>query len=214
VTKVHVDDSTKALLALLVPLLTTVALGVALVVAFGQSSGAPASKPVAASPPSLPALSGGATPDSRRLCARERLPTSFPPGSGIVTISPDPTSVTALWLPGRDPSDCRAAITRGRRALAVELAAALNGEPAVGTGIYGCPLDNGSSVVLYFGFGEGRAAQAVSVALSGCRFISDPGHKSRWWLHPGRTPLTFGQILATLAPSPWRSSIRAALQAS
>jgi hypothetical protein len=132
----------------------------------------------------------------------------------VVTISPDSTSVTALWLPGLDASDCRGTTTRGARALAVELAAALDGEPAVGTGIYACPLDNGSSVVLYFGYGTRRASEAVTVALSGCRFISDPGRKSRWWLRPERTPLSFGQILATLAPNPWRSNILAALRAS
>jgi hypothetical protein len=214
-TKVHVHDPTKALLAVVVPLLSAAVLGVALIVAFAQSSGAPPYKPAAVSPPSLPALSSGAAPGTNHLCApRERLPTSLPPGSGVVTISPDSTSVTALWLPGLDPSDCQAAITRGGRALAVELAAALDGEPAVGTGIYACPLDNGSSVVLYFGYGEGRASEAVSVALSGCRFISDPGRKSRWWLKPGRAPLNFGQLLARLAPNPWRSNILTALQAS
>jgi hypothetical protein len=211
---VHVPDSTKALLAVVVPLLTAIALGVALVVAFGRSSGAPPYKPVADTPPSLPTVNGGTAPETGHFCApRERLPTSLPPRSGVVTISPNPTSVTALWLPGLDPSDCRAVITRGGSALAVELATALDDEPAVGTGIYACPLDDGSSVALYFGYDEGRSSQFVTVALSGCRFVSDPGRKPRWWLKPGPTPLSFGKILATLAPNPWRMKILAALRA-
>jgi hypothetical protein len=84
----------------------------------------------------------------------------------------------------------------------------------VAAGIYMCPLDDGSSVALYFGYRGGQASEVVTVALSGCRFISDPGRTSRWWLEPGRVGSKFGQLLATLAPAPWRSVILAALQAS
>ena len=81
-------------------------------------------------------------------------------------------------------------------------------------GRYMCPLDDGSSVALSFGYGEGHASEVVTVALSGCLFISDPGRTSRWWLKPGRVGSKFGQLLATLAPAPWHSVILAAIQAS
>ena len=76
-----------------------------------------------------------------------------------------------------------------------------------------CPMDNGSAVVLYFGSGEGHPLEVVTVALSGCLFISDPGRESRWWLKPGMRS-NLGEVLVSLAPSPWRSSILASLRAS
>jgi hypothetical protein len=213
---VTVPDSTKALLAVVVPFLTALALGVALILAFRQNSGgAPASKPAAVAPPSVPAVSAAATPVASHLCSPRQLSaTSFPPGSGIITVTPDPTSVTAIWSRGLDAGACLDEITRGGRVLSAELAAALDDEPAVGKGIYACPLDNGSSVVMYFGYGKGHPLELVTAALSGCRFISDPGLESRWWLKPGSARSSFGQILATLAPSPWHASILAALRAS
>jgi hypothetical protein len=93
--------------------------------------------------------------------------------------------VIALLASGLDPSDCRDAITRAGQALAAKLATALDDEQAVGREIYICPLDNGSSAVLYFGYGKGHAVELVTVSLSGCRFISDPDRESRWWLRPG-----------------------------
>ncbi|HEY5271889.1 MAG TPA: hypothetical protein VIJ34_01510 [Acidimicrobiales bacterium] len=98
--------------------------------------------------------------------------------------------------------------------LSAELATAIDEEPAVAPGIHMCPLDDGSSVALYFGNRQEHASEVVTVTLSGCRFISDPGRTSRWWLLPGRVASRFAQLLATLAPAPWRSVILAALQAS
>jgi hypothetical protein len=215
-SKVPVPDSTKALLVVVVPLLTAIAIGVALIVAFGRDSGdAAAYGRGPGSPPTVPTLGAGPTPAASHLCLpRQRSATSLPPGSGAVSVTPDPTSVTAIWSPRLDPRDCRDAITSGSRTLAAELAAALNDEPLVASGIYHCPMDDGSSVVLYFGYGEGHATEIVTVALSGCRFISDPGRKSRWWIKPETMRPNFAQVLATIAPSPWRASILAALQAS
>jgi hypothetical protein len=212
---VTIADSTKALLAVVVPFLTTLALGVALILAFGQESGgAPASKPAAISPPSVPAVSAVATPVASHLCGPRQLSaSSIPPGSGLITVTPDPASLIAIWSPGLDAGACLDEITRGGRVLSAELAATLDDEPAIGKGIYACPLENGSSVVMYFGYGKGHPLEFVTVALSGCRFISDPGLESRWWLQPGSARSSFGQILATLAPSPWHASILAALRA-
>jgi hypothetical protein len=72
-------------------------------------------------------------------------------------------------------------------------------------------MPNGQSVVLYFGYSGAHPFEVVTVALSGCLFISDPGRESRWWLKPGMRS-NFGQILARLAPSPWRSNILTSLQ--
>jgi hypothetical protein len=97
--------------------------------------------------------------------------------------------------------------------LAAKLATALNDEPLVGAGIYHCPMDDLSSVVLYLGYGGSHAMEIVTVALSGCRFISDPGRRSRWWIKPERIRPSFAQLLAAFAPRPWHTSILAALQA-
>jgi hypothetical protein len=214
--KVPVPDSTKALLVIAVPLLTAIAIGAALIVAFGQNSGDDAAYGRGPSSPStVPTLGVGPAPAASHPCSpRQRSAASLPPGSGAVTVTPDPTSLTAIWIPGLDPNDCRKAITRGGRALSAALASALNDEPVVPAGIYHCPMDDGSSVLLYFGYGGDHATEIVTVALSGCRFISDPDRKSRWWIKPESPRPSFAQLLETIAPSPWHASILAALQTS
>jgi hypothetical protein len=217
-SKVPIPDSTKALLVVVVPLLSAIAIGVALIVAFGEDSGGAASSMLRpSSPPTLPISGVGpatTTATGQPCSPRQPSATSLPPGPGAVTVTPDPTSLTAIWIPGLDPNNCRDATTRGARAFAVALATALNSEPRVAAGIYHCPMDDGSSVVLYFGYSEGHAMETVTVALSGCRFISDPGRTSRWWIKPASARPSFAQLLATIAPSPWHANILAALQSS
>ncbi|HEY5274733.1 MAG TPA: hypothetical protein VIJ34_16095 [Acidimicrobiales bacterium] len=99
-----VPDSTKALLALVVPLAAALALGAALLVSFGGTSGG---APVYGRVPAPRPVGAGPSPSPSPGCAEGQHPTApSHPGSELVTVGPEPTSVTALWLPGLNWLSC------------------------------------------------------------------------------------------------------------
>jgi hypothetical protein len=96
---VTIRDSTKTPLVVAVPLIATLALGLGLIVAFGRNSGGAPVSTTAVPPALVPAVSIAAPPSASHICApRQRSATSFPALSGVVAVTPYPTSVTALWL--------------------------------------------------------------------------------------------------------------------
>ncbi len=111
-------------------------------------------------------------------------------GLFLVSVDPDPLSVTAVWWPTMNDHACRVVSTSGDRAEATALAADIRAAPPFPAGRYNCPDDTGGEVDLYFSFAGGRWEE-VRVHPTGCRAFFDPGRKPRQ---------AVGTHLATLAP--------------
>ncbi len=109
-------------------------------------------------------------------------------------------SVTAQWWPTMNDGNCQVLVTHGDTTMAAALVRDVRQAPAIGPGVYHCPMDVGGAVDLFFGYGQGRW-ERVRVYPTGCGRITAPA----------RTPrrAVFGDDLAALAPpGPWRQVLR------
>jgi hypothetical protein len=195
----------KPILALVIPFLVALALGISLILAFGL---APNFSALYGTIPSTPEAMLRVTTSSGTVCGPKNHTTPPVTDLGLVGVSAAPTAVTTEWIPGLDSASCRAVISHGGQAIASALANAIDDEPTVAPGSYMCPEDTGTSVALYFKYGDAPLAETVEVNLEGCPWIGDPERGSRWWLGP-KTDSSFGPAMATLAPSSWRSYVQA-----
>src|ERR1700761_4274482 len=96
----------KAILALVIPACSALALGVALILAFGLGSSflpVNAFVPNSPQPTSEIAGSGGAS----AICSPGKSTTEDAFGSGLVGITAAPVAVTAEWSPGENSTRCR-----------------------------------------------------------------------------------------------------------
>lgn len=116
----------------------------------------------------------------------------------LMWVDPNPTSVTAIWLPGLNSTDCHAQRTVSDATLAGQVATAIEHAKAFPTGALPCPFDDNTSVRLYFGYSSGSDGYA-DVSLSGCRPVSAPDRASRW----GDTQID--TALSPAAPPAWQS---------
>lgn len=102
-------------------------------------------------------------------------------GAPVVTVDPRPTSVTAVWYPGRNaPAQaCVPPVTRAFAELATRIAAHINSAPTYPPGVYHCPADVARGAILYFTYAHQTRLQTVTVALTGCGSFMAPGRTSR-----------------------------------
>lgn len=89
-----------------------------------------------------------------------------------------PTAVEAVWVPGLNQSACRTQITTGNPTQADRLARAIDAAPRFPQGSFGCPNDDGSGVILYFGYTK-QPAEMATISLSGCRSVQAPARRPR-----------------------------------
>ena len=190
----------KPLLALVIPFIAAFALGIPLILLFGLSPDyLPLYGAIPSTPEAMVRVNNG--------CGPEHYATPPAIDLGLVGVSPSPTAVTAEWIPGGDSKSCRAILTQGGPVIASTLATAIDNDPVVAPGTYMCPVDTGTSVTLYFSYGNVHIGETVDVSLEGCPWIGDPERGSRWWLFTAHTESSFGPAIATLAPTTWRSYI-------
>lgn len=158
---------------------------------------------VVAGPPGLPTLTASLRTDgSGTFClgADDGWDKTSAPAFFWVGVDRDPQSVTAVWWPMLEVSDCRVLVTDGDRTTAEALAAAIRTAPAWPRGVLHCPADFGGLVDLYFAYPGGRW-ERVQVRLTGCSMLSGPGRQSR------RAQL--GAAFAALAPpGEWSRRLR------
>ncbi len=129
--------------------------------------------------------------------------TSAHTGTTPFSVPAHPDGVDVVWLPGLDDKSCKAVLTRGTVHVASALASDINGAPVVPAGrLVNCPMDDGTSARLYFTYRHG-ATERVDADLSGCSYMTVPGHAGRSSSAPFRRDLT------TLAPSAWRAYVSA-----
>jgi hypothetical protein len=194
----------KPILALVVPFLLALALGISLILAFGL---APSFSPRYGAIPSSAEAMVRANTSSGTACGSKYHMTPPETDLGLVGVSPSPAAVTAEWIPGLDSRSCRAILTQGGQVIASALATAIDNDPMVTPGTYMCPNDTGTSVTLYFNYGNVRQGEIVDVDLEGCPWIGDPERGGRWWLIRPKAESSFGANLARLAPTGWRSYV-------
>jgi hypothetical protein len=124
---------------------------------------------------------------------------SSPPGTTSPSVLAHPAAVAVVWLPGLNSRACTAVLTRGNAHMASTLASDIEGARVVpNADTYTCPDDDGTGARLYFTYAHG-ATQRIDADLSGCSWITAPGHGTR-----ASTP-KFRQDMSTLAPLPWRA---------
>jgi hypothetical protein len=196
----------KPILALVVPFLVALALGISLILAFGL---APSFSPLYGAIPRTPEAMVRVNTSAGTACGPKDHSTPPATDPGLVGVSPSPTAVTAEWIPSMDSASCRAILTQGGQVIASALATAIDNDPTVAPGSYMCPNDTGTSVTLYFNYGNVRQGEIVDVDLEGCPWIGDPERGGRWWLDNPKVDSSFGPSLATLAPPGWRSYVEA-----
>jgi len=154
---------------------------VLVVVAVSGSPDGADSQPVAnARIPSLPMSRVVPVRGGGRVCGYDSpASTSSARGQGLVTVDPNPTLVTAVWLPGMNDRTCHVLVTHGDRRLARRIARDIDTSPAMKDGVYSCPLDSGAEVKLYFGFTRRRAVEEADLTPGGCVTIGAPGRGVR-----------------------------------
>jgi hypothetical protein len=122
------------------------------------------------------------------------------PGTAALVVTPHPTGLKILWLPGLNSTACAIAMTRAGETTAAALARAITHAPAVSSGVaISCPNDDGSRAMMSFTYARHRAATRLVVDLDGCGFISQSGKEQR------RTTTAVRAKLAALAPCGWRT---------
>lgn len=104
--------------------------------------------------------------------------TSEQPQHGRVTVAADPSSATALWLPGLNSTQCASASTPISRADARRLAEDIRSAPPVPPGIRHCPADDAATVSIRFAY-PGEADEEVIAHLAGCTSLTAPGRSPR-----------------------------------
>jgi hypothetical protein len=177
-----------------IAVLAAIAIGAAVVAAFG---GGPNGVPeYVALPRGLPAARVGA---ARACVLGGESPTAYAEAaSTVVRVDTGPSAMTVLWLPGLNARSCRAALVRTGAGKATSLATDVNDATAVPPlARYSCPMSDNAEAELFFSYGPARPAELVTVVLSGCRWIDDPGRDSRSWT------TAFTRDLAQLAPPAW-----------
>jgi hypothetical protein len=153
-----------------------------------------------------PAQAGGASPKLMPATARHG-GTCVVAGSAASTtgttpppsVSPHPSAVDVIWLPGLNDTDCKAVLVKGTARIASDLARDIDSARFVPGGrTFFCPFDDGTAARLYFMYGH-RSPLRIDAELNGCAWITAPGEGDR-------SPTSqFRQDLATLAPPRWRS---------
>ena len=98
------------------------------------------------------------------------------PGMTPFPLSPHPSGVVVVWLPGLNSKACKAVLTRGNAHIASVLASGLDQAMMVQRGVHSgpilsCPNDNGTTARLYFTYAH-RPTQRIDLDLSGCGSIS------------------------------------------
>ena len=92
----------------------------------------------------------------------------------LVTVDPDPSGVTAFWVPpALNAGPCKVQITTGGSDLARQLADDIDRLPAMPA--MSCPAAVGGSISLYFTYPGQHKAELVQKDLTGCREITAPG---------------------------------------
>ncbi|MBN9621151.1 MAG: hypothetical protein J0H43_15715 [Actinobacteria bacterium] len=161
-------------------------------------------------------IRGYATRDSGRTPVRATAPTQpYPvveqphcygtdglPANGTNTanqvwVDANPISAVVLWLPGQDFTPCRSVLTQLDATQARALATAVRISTPFPAG-QGCPADNGSSVTVFFRYANQPTAEVVNQRLSGCQWVTAPGHDHRVLPQAG---------LAVLRPYPAQWSV-------
>jgi hypothetical protein len=125
--------------------------------------------------------------------------TQGPFGKSPPSVSAHPSAVEIVWIPGLNDKRCQSVLTRGGAHVAAALASTVNHAPVIPKGaLYACPADDGTSVRIYFSFGDDRPAQRIDADLTGCSWISAPGEGRR------SSTSRFRNALDQRAPSAWR----------
>ena len=120
-----------------------------------------------------------------------------PVGHPLATVDPHPSAVTLVWLPGLNQRPCHSERASYGPQLAGRLADDVDRAPAFPPGAFSCPMDDGSSLDLYFAYPGTDRREYVRVDLTGCSAISAPGRAVR------RSTEELHRDLAPLVPSDW-----------
>lgn len=145
--------------------------------------------------------SGPAATRSAGSCSAAGVTAAGPSASDekLMWVDGDPTSLTAVWLPGLNAKRCVARRTVSSAALAARVARAIEQAKPMPDEPLPCPFSDGTTVRLYFGYANGSTEYAEA-ALDGCRPISAPDRAARW----GNTT-RFEKTLLPAAPPAWRT---------
>jgi len=193
--------------------LTGLALLAGLTGVCGCSSGSPTPSVLLpaspASPARTPLTASSSSPEQvmttqeGRLCLTRGLPRQGLPHLGSpLAVPAHPSSLVLLWVPSRNGRPCVQRRTTASQAQARALALDVNSAPSIAkSAVYNCPTDDGTQVLAYFRASE--TTTVVSVALSGCSFITAEFTSARTKTEPLR------QLLSRLAPPNglWRSRL-------
>jgi hypothetical protein len=119
------------------------------------------------------------------------------------TLSPDPSGVTVVWIPGLNSKTCKAVLTRGNAHVASVIASGLDHAMIVQRGvqsgpIMSCPNNDGTTARLYFTYVH-RPTQRIDFDLSGCTWITGPGRRF--------FTAQFRADMSMLAPNEWRAYV-------
>lgn len=98
--------------------------------------------------------------------------------SGQVWVDPHPDGGVALWLPGLN-SPCRSTLTQLSAARAEAFADAVEHAPPTPSGVYACPMDDGSRVMVFLNYPGRTDSEAVLITLTGCTELTAPGRDDR-----------------------------------
>jgi len=130
------------------------------------------------------------------VCAVQGIASDEPNGS-LVTVSADPTSAVAVWMPGLNNEQCQLERTPIAQAAARRLAADIRHAAAFPRGPTNCPSDDGTGVLLLFSH-SGSSEEAV-LGLTGCPRVAAPSRSAR------QISPALRNDLAPEAPARWAS---------
>jgi hypothetical protein len=126
---------------------------------------------------------------------------SSQPADGLVTVSADPISAVAIWIPGMNSKECQIVRTPIAQPAALKLATDIRTAPEFPKGTINCPSDDGTRVVLDFSY-HGKASQEAVADLAGCSMVEATGRASRQLTRDLR------RDLAPVAPPAWISFVQ------
>jgi hypothetical protein len=116
-----------------------------------------------------------------------------------VGVDEGPESVTAVWWPTTNESECRVTQSRGDAAVATALANDIRRSEGVPSGAGNCPTDAGA-VDLYFAYAGGHW-ERVRAYPNGCTRVTAHGRRAR------RAVLS-ADLSAIAPPGEWRQLLR------